>query len=530
MATENGNPSYATVGTPLLDYFSGVTRQTDDAEIIRLAKACIESDLPLAVATFFQKRDCREGTGERKPFILSLNELPADLRWKLYLKVPEYGYWDDLNAFARLKSDDPKTLKTIANIFAKHLQENILNFPEVHYPLEKWLPTEGQQDDRSWKGVKRIIQAFNAQPHETLVVRERIKEKLEAWHESSLFKIDPEMKVVQLNDRMDHLRKKADSLPLTIEKLTLKDYRKWCSFMRAWFSVVEHFQSEGLWELIDYSQVPSLSFNRNKKQFAKHDSERFERFIQSVKENKTKINVARLMPFELLAQESDEVRDAQWKLVVEETRKFYSELTEESPFHPRNSVHVVDTSGSMGDGSPKRLHVALSMGLLMTEVGKRPLYTFSADPRRYESTWECLTEALERINDPNWNTDFRKLIDQIHQDYGQNPPKSLFVYTDGGFDVMCRETPITAADYIRGKWENPPIVIFWNVAGNTSDFTTTNMHQNILQVTGFSKDLYKIFTRLTSLEDLNPERIFRMTILTERYQPLIDLARVWMGQ
>lgn len=532
VSTENGNPSYATIGSPLLDYFAGVTRQTDDSEIIRLAKACIDSDLPLAVATFFQKRDCREGTGERKPFILSLGELPAELRWKLYLKAPEYGYWDDLNAFARLKSDDPETLKVIANIFAKHLLDNVRNFPEgLHYPLEKWLPTEGQQDDRAWKGVKRIIQAFNTHNRDSLVLREEIKQKLGVWHQSSLLKVEgSEVKVSQLNTRFGHLLEKAEALPETIEKLTLKDYRKWCSFMRAWYSVVEHFQSEGLWELIDYSQVPSLAFNRNKKNFAKFDPVRFGEFVQSVSENKAKINVARLMPFELVAQVDDGVRDTQWKLVVEETRKFYSGLTEESPFHPQNSLHVVDASGSMMAGLPKRFHVALSMGLLMAEVGKQPLYTFSAEPRRYEPTWSSLTEALNVVRDPNWTTDFKKLIDRVHQDYGQNPPKSIFVYTDGGFDEMCHETPTTAADYIKGKWENPPIFVFWNVAGNTSDFTTTTEHQGIVQVAGFSKDLYRLFTRLTSLDDLKPDRLFRAAVLTERYQPLIDLAREWLGQ
>lgn len=568
--TYNGNPSYATIGKPHIDYFAGVTRQTPDSEISRLAQSCFDSDQRLAIATFFQKRDCRGGAGERKPFILSFKVLPADLRERLYSIVPQFGYWDDLNSFARAIPEDRSV---IAGLFATYLRDNIVGFETgvLHRPLEKWLPTEGQQDDKTWGAVKKIVKAFNRQfdKEAPFDLRTRVLKKLGKDLEKQVKKLDFHAEVVpgertvwrvketegypwseettskikEVTARFGHIATKAQVLPTFFSKLSLTDYRKWCSFMRAYFEVLEHYKSEGEWDLIDFSKIPSIAFDRNKEQFQEHIPEKFTAFMKKVESGEEKINVGRLMPFQLIPRPSSEVRDIQWRLIVEETKKFYTEVPLDNIFHPQNVIHVADVSGSMITTSmnPRPIDVALSLTFLGAEVGKRACYTFSTTSKRYEPTWTSLTEAQAIFRDSNCSTNFRSLIDRIFDDCmkeadkkGVPPsqcfPGSIFIYTDGGFDQMCRESPTSAADYLTSKFDGfskIPVVVFWNVAGNLSDFTTTTEHQKIVQLAGFSKDLYKIFTRLTSIDGLGPEILFKKAVLTERYEIPLAVYDSW---
>lgn len=64
-----------------------------------------------------------------------------------------------------------------------------------------------------------------------------------------------------------------------------------------------------------------------------------------------------------------------------------------------------------------------------------------------------------------------------------------------------------------GGFSKIPVVVFWNVAGNLSDFTTTTKHQKIVQLAGFSKDLYEIF--------------FKKAVLTERYEMPLAVYDSW---
>jgi hypothetical protein len=570
--TYNGNPSFATIGKPCLDYYAGITRQTSDSDIKHLAQECIDSDLSLAIVTFFQKRDCRGGSGERKPFILSMKKIPGELRRKLYRIVPEFGYWNDLNKFARAIPEDQDF---IANLFAVQLLINIRKFitnieatltidlsqSEIcDRNLEKWLPTENQKDDKTWDAVDKIIEAFNKNFKESLQLRYVVINNIIEKLKHIIIKLDNEAtlkystgenliiesnnkKVNLLVNKFQHILDKASNLPVTLINLRRTGYRKWCSFARSYYNVVEHFKSPGNWSLINYPTVPSIAFDRTKKQFEKHDEERFKKFIHSVKRGRTKINVSRLMPYELLGQESNDVRDEQWNQIVKETNKFYKNVPRDNVFHPENSIHVADVSASMTFGNiPKPINVSLSLALLMSEVSGRPMYTFSAKPIKYEPNWESLSHALDIVTDANYDTNFHALVDQIYDDcmyeadqIGVAPseiiPGSIYVYTDGGFNKMCKEQPTTAIDYIKnkfGKFKKVPIIIFWNVAGNVQDFAVDITYTGVVQLSGFTKDAYQIFTRLTSIDEINPEGFFRKAVLCERYQPVLNIYNEWL--
>lgn len=572
--TYNGNPSFSTIGTPHLDFYAGVTRQTPEERIKELAEQCTNSDLRLATITFFQKRNCRGGAGERKPFLLALGSLPEKLREALYSLVPSYGYWDDLNSAAKLY---PTNQRYIAKMFAAQLLANMLSLTsskcKVDRNLEKWLPTEGGSDDQKWKAVNLILEEFNKLiPSKTkILLRVPALRALNSWLTALIQEQTPELPgleskvqdgrfVICLNGKMvlplpnstlallpkfQHLLEKVQKLPDFITRLTSSGYRKWLVHRRAQDGVIEHFKSTNDWKLIDYSKVPSIAFDRTKKQFLAHDQERFQEFTKKVEKGESKINVGRLMPFELVKQESSEVRDQQWKLLVEETKTFYSGISEESVFHPKNSISVADVSGSMTSCHSTKgfapIDVSKSLAILMAEVGQRSIYTFSGKPKKYDPTWTNLTEALKILQDHNYNTNFKALIDRIFDDCMLEadrlniPPSSAFpgsiiVYTDGGFDSMVREKPTTAADYIRekfGKFQKVPIFVFWNVAGNSSDFAVQKTTPGIVQLAGFSKDLYQLFTRLTNVDELTPDFFFRSDVLSEQYQPVLKVFDKW---
>ena len=553
--TLNGNPSYATIGKPHLDYFGGVTRQSEQEEIEKLAKECIDSDVRLALVTFFQKRDCREGAGERKPFLFSMKLLSQELRRTFYSLIPEYGYWDDLNGFARNISEDQDF---IAEMFAKRLLANIQSYltnSDADHNLEKWIATQKQEDDNKWKAVSRILKAFNQLCTAGIDVRYAVRSKVRVVLQNRLQKIDPNTVIPEEGDikitsslpevqlfikRTKHLIDKINKLPIKITHLTAAGYRHWCSFSRCYHEVIEHFKSTKEWDLIIYSGVPSIAYDRTKKQFSAHDGMRFKAHEEAVKKGESKINVGRLMPYQLIEQTASESRDLQWNEIVKETRKFYQNIPAGNPFRPENAIHVADISGSMTSSrtrSVRPIDVSLSLAILMAQVGNRPLYTFSGQTKKYMPTWKSLTEAQQTIKDQNCNTNFRGLIDRIYDDCVKDAdkkrvppsdcfPSSIYVYTDGGFDQMCQEDPKTAAKYIQGKFgafQKVPVFIFWNVAGNVKDFAAHVTMPGIVQVAGFSKDLFKIFLTLTDVSSIGPEIFFRTAVMTDRYQPIFDL-------
>jgi hypothetical protein len=447
--TYNGNPSFSTIGKPHLDFYGGVTRLTYDGRVRELAQKCVETDLRLAIPTFFQKRNCRGGSGERKPFIISFKELPQELRRKLYPLIPQYGYWKDLLALSNLIPEDRGY---IVGLMTAQLLANMVSLTrkdvKVDRNLEKWLPSEGCKYgdhidqiirqfnlfrglNASKKPLKLRQKACNALSHELDARLAKInpnassilfnvhmedqetqgfkvmlkrdvsssEDELKEFGGDVEFADDHDPRFVELIKLYDHILSKAMKLQTSIRKLNKTGYRKWLSYRRAHDAVIEHYKSEDHWNLIEYSKVPSIAFDRTKIQFQKHDEKRFVEFMSRVKSGTAKINVGRLMPYELLAQESSEVRDQQWRLVVDETKAFYADVPMDSLFHPSNSIHVADVSGSMVTTKTgvTPIDVSRSRAILMAEVGQRPLYTFSGKTKRIDPTWTNLTEALAMV-------------------------------------------------------------------------------------------------------------------------------------
>ncbi|KAG5588151.1 hypothetical protein H5410_048585 [Solanum commersonii] len=116
------------------------------------------------------------------------------------------------------------------------------------------------------------------------------------------------------------------------------------------------------WEEFPYKRVPSVAMKLYKKLFYKHDKERFEQYLDDVKEGKTTIAAGALLPHEIIASLNDstraEVAELQWERMVNDLAK-KGKLT--------NCMAICDVSGSM-NGTPMEVSVAL--GLLISQLSK----------------------------------------------------------------------------------------------------------------------------------------------------------------
>ena len=67
-----------------------------------------------------------------------------------------------------------------------------------------------------------------------------------------------------------------------------KEYRKLLSKLRNKIYIVESKITQGKWELIDYSEIPSRAMKLYSKAFMKHDPEGFTKYLNDVSIGKKK--------------------------------------------------------------------------------------------------------------------------------------------------------------------------------------------------------------------------------------------------
>lgn len=108
--------------------------------------------------------------------------------------------------------------------------------------------------------------------------------------------------------------------------LTDREYRKMLSAMRRYIGVLEVAMSNGNWQQVEYSAIPSRAMTKYRKAFMRHDAERFEKFLNRVEKGEVKINADTLYPYDLVKKylngsfygarcvtTTDRVVEAQWK-------------------------------------------------------------------------------------------------------------------------------------------------------------------------------------------------------------------------
>jgi len=306
--------------------------------------------------------------------------------------------------------------------------------------------------------------------------------------------------------------------------MTPKDFRK---LLVKLTNVVETKMCNKEFEDIEYSHVPSIAMHKYRNAFIKHDSERFNTFIQSALKDPKKINASVLFPHVLCEKMfqirgESEVRDAiqaQWQALPN-----YMEGSNE------RILPVCDVSGSM-TGLP--MMVSISLGVYISErnesVFKNAFLTFSEKPQLCYTVGKTLFEKLYSIQNANWgfNTNLLATFDlilnkatdvQLPQD---EMPTKLLIISDMEFDQA--EGNKTNLDSIKEKYEKSgykmPEIIFWNVNGRVGNIPANKYDSKVGLVSGFSPAILKSIL-LGEVE--TPTQLMLRTVNNGRYDIYLE--------
>jgi len=320
-------------------------------------------------------------------------------------------------------------------------------------------------------------------------------------------------------------RKKEAKQVAKLLGLDPKTYRK---MLANTSETVEQLMCSKKWHKINFEQVPSLAMLRNRKAFAKHQENRFEKFLTKVKKGEASINSGQLFPYHITSQilsssgSEREVLEEQWKALPD-----YCKDAEES------TICVVDTSGSMEmwnfgtkEQSFTPMDIAISLGLYFAEKLKGPFkdhfITFSEKPSLQKVTGKTLYAKVAKMMRSEWgyNTNIQKTFDLIldtaqKKNLFQNDlPKKILIISDMQFD-SCGGT--TNYEKIKSKFEEAgyqtPDLVFWNVNGKKGACPVSIGDDNTALVGGFSPAIAESVLS----GEVDPVKVFLKTVMKEKY-------------
>lgn len=333
---------------------------------------------------------------------------------------------------------------------------------------------------------------------------------------------------------------------LGINKATYR--QKYIRPLRTKIRTVEEMMCAGRWGEIDYSKVPSIASGRYRKAFTKHDPKRYHEFLCKVTKGEAKMNTGVLHPHEIakiytsgpchIEATPNPTAEAQWVQFIKDQRAKRAKFE-----NPVEMLAIVDVSGSMYDtlthtcppsrSSVAPINVSLSLGVLIAELNSKesPFYrkwiTFSEIPKMETLKGNTLCEIFQNMDKCHWDMSTRlqpvfDMILTIAVTFSVPPekmPKMLVILSDMQFDTACPDNSQTNWEEIDRKYleagYNRPVIVFWNLLGDTLDFPVTDKVSGTALVSGFSA------ATLSLLMDGNvpdPYQVMRKAIDNPRYR------------
>ena len=460
--TENGAFAYdSTAQGALLDLFSqiGALRPRTEREIESKFAAAFREDKLLATKMLFYAGDIRQGgLGERRTFRICLRWL-ADNHPEIVNKnielIPYFNRFDSWFVLCGTKCEK-LMWENVAKTLAADMKAYNASVGNKHVPislLAKWMPSENTSSEKTRQMAVKAQRAL---------------------------------------------------------QLTPRKYRKMLSALRKHINVTERLMSAGEWAKIDYAKVPSYAMHNYGSAFAKHDHERFNAYLQSVKKGEVKINASVLYPYDLVekymntrelgtyygdcfvARNENTVVEAQWKAMPNYLTK------------PVNAVVMADVSGSMR-GRPMATSIGLATYFAQHNTGHyhNQYLTFTSEPkfiniREGASLLECVKKVAEA--GVGYSTNLEKaflaiLETAVNYEVPKNEmPKALVVISDMEIDKYMRPgRHWDFLDVMRKRFAfygyDLPRIILWNV--NARKDTFLSQSEDILFVSGQSVSVFK---------------------------------------
>ena len=460
--TENGAFAYdSTAQGALLDLFSqiGALRPRTEREIESKFAAAFREDKLLATKMLFYAGDIRQGgLGERRTFRICLRWL-ADNHPEIVNKnielIPYFNRFDSWFVLCGTKCEK-LMWENVAKTLAADMKAYNASVGTKHVPislLAKWMPSENTSSEKTRQMAVKAQRAL---------------------------------------------------------QLTPRKYRKMLSALRKHINVTERLMSAGEWAKIDYAKVPSYAMHNYGSAFAKHDYERFNAYLQSVKKGEVKINASVLYPYDLVekymntrelgnyygdcfvARNENAVVEAQWKAMPNYLTK------------PVNAVVMADVSGSMR-GRPMATSIGLATYFAQHNTGHyhNQYLTFTSEPkfiniREGASLLECVKKVAEA--GVGYSTNLEKaflaiLETAVNYEVPKNEmPKALVVISDMEIDKYMRPgRNWDFLDVMRKRFAfygyDLPKIVMWNV--NARKDTVLSQSEDVIFISGQSASSFK---------------------------------------
>ena len=460
--TENGAFAYdSTAQGALLDLFSqiGALRPRTEREIESKFAAAFREDKLLATKMLFYAGDIRQGgLGERRTFRICLRWL-ADNHPEIVNKnielIPYFNRFDSWFVLCDTKCEK-LMWENVAKTLAADMKAYNVSVGNKHIPislLAKWMPSENTSSEKTRQMAVKAQRAL---------------------------------------------------------QLTPRKYRKMLSALRKHINVTERLMSAGEWAKIDYAKVPSYAMHNYGSAFAKHDHERFDAYLKSVKKGEVKINASVLYPYDLVekymntrevgtyygdcfvARNENAVVEAQWKAMPNYLTK------------PVNAVVMADVSGSMR-GRPMATSIGLATYFAQHNTGHyhNQYLTFTSEPkfiniREGASLLECVKKVAEA--GVGYSTNLEKaflavLETAVNYEVPKNEmPKALVVISDMEIDKYMRPgRHWDFLDVMRKRFAfygyDLPKIVMWNV--NARKDTVLSQSEDVIFISGQSASSFK---------------------------------------
>lgn len=292
--------------------------------------------------------------------------------------------------------------------------------------------------------------------------------------------------------------------------ITEKEYRKTLSALRIRLNIVERNLSDKTYENIDFSKVPAKAMLKYTDAYARHMSEVYSNYKESVMKGETKVNTSGLFAYEI-------VKKIHWGIPVDE--EFYDLMWKNQKDVLKgidtNVLVMADTSGSMMsyDGIPYATSVGMAIYTAERNTGifQNHFITFSSEPTLCEVKGATISDKVNNIPRIIANTDIDKAFKLILDTAVENEikqeelPSHLLIISDMEFD----ESVYTESGTNFSGWKKAfkeagyklPTVIFWNVAAFTQGVPTSKFENDVCMVSGFSTN---ILENLLSLKEYTP--------------------------
>ena len=483
--TENGAVGNLTTGSKLVDLNFKIPSFRNGIDKYAFIHALNEDKL-LALKWLLYLRDVREGVGERKSFrefVVALVDYDLEIA-NTFIKgvdIAEYGRWDDYVDIAyKVQNDFIRNL--ILNKIDTQLAQDMHNMDDGKPVslLAKWLPSVNASSKET-KGKAKMVCRY-----------------------------------LQFTER---------------------DYRRTLSELRAYIDVVERKMSANNWGEVNYEGVPSKANVLYKNAFSRHDEERRNEYLESLKSGNAKINANDMFLHDIVqAYHSFHVDDT-----LEEMWKAQKKC---DGFE--NTLVVRDGSGSMtcsvGNSGVTALTVATAITLYCAENNSGEFHnkfiTFGSRPKLCDISGlktlreklyysyreaDCSSTDIEKTFKLILNTAIENNIPQ------EDMPKTVLIVSDMEFNAAQGYYGERNNSHLfkgiqrdfEGHGYKMPKLVFWNVNSRTNTIPITENENGVVLMGGFSKNLLQ----MAMSSETDPYKVLVAQLNKPRYEIIDKIFR-----